>query len=382
MFQKNKRVILMKKYFWLLCITLFLVGCSPKNQPIEEGHESDPPREEPAPKVEKSEEEETASSELTVLSENLNAPWAIEKTDDVFYVSERPGSVVKIENGETTRQQVELSDEIATAAEAGFLGFVLAPDFSESNVAYAYYTYRNESGQFNRIVQLTLEEDIWIEGTILLDDIPSGDFHHGGRLLIGPNGLLYAGTGDAADTSLAQEGDSLGGKILQMNLDGSIPEDNPLNDSYVLTSGHRNVQGMAWLEDGTMYASEHGNQANDEVNLIETGGNYGWPLIEGIQEREGFISPIVTSGTGATWAPSGMAAADHTLFVAGLRGNAVYSFDLETGEEQAILTDYGRIRDIYIEDDFLYFITNNTDGRGEPEDADDRLYRIGLSDLE
>lgn len=370
---------------WLLISGLILLGCTPENQPMEE---SEPSTEHSTSEVEELEpenaenDEEVVSNELTALAENLNTPWAIEKINDTFYISERSGGIVRVEDEEPILQNVELSAELATAAEAGFLGFVLAPDFGESNQAYAYYTYVDENGQFNRIVTLTLTENTWTEDEILLDEIPSGDFHHGGRLVIGPDDMLYATTGDAAETALAQEVDSLGGKILRMNLDGSIPDDNPFDDSYVYSYGHRNAQGITWLEDGTMYASEHGNQANDEVNLIEAGENYGWPIIEGTEEQENLVPPEFTSGPETTWAPSGMDAFENRLYVAGLRGNAVFVFDLETGEEREVLTGHGRIRDVLIEDGFLYFITNNTDGRGEPAEADDRLYRIGLSELE
>ncbi len=130
---------------------------------------------------------------------------------------------------------------------------------------------------------------------------------------------MYITVGDALEENLAQQTDSLAGTILRMNLDGSIPEDNPFENSYVYSYGHRNVQGLTWLSDDTMYASEHGNSANDEINLIEAGENYGWPLIEGTQEQEGLVTPEFTSGSGTTWAPSGMDVYGRTLYVAGLR---------------------------------------------------------------
>ena len=383
----------MKKFFSVFLLFLMLiVGCTTDNQPTEEVPETsteEPIGEQEADerKPEENEETDTASEEplpdeLTVLAENLNAPWSIEKIENTFYITERPGAIVKIEDEEETRQEVELSNDLATAEEAGFMGFVLAPDFKKTKQAYAYYTYTNAEGQFNKIVTLILEGNQWKEASILFDQIPSGPYHHGGRIKIGPDNKLYVTVGDALNENLPQQVDSLAGKILRMNLDGSIPEDNPFENSYVYTYGHRNVQGLAWLSDGTLYASEHGNQANDEINLIEAGKNYGWPLIEGTQEQENLISPTFTSGSDQTWAPSGMTHSENKLYVAGLRGNAVFVFDLATGEMQEKLTDFGRIRDVYIEGDHLYFITNNTDGRGNPEEADDKLYRIGLSELE
>jgi len=370
----------MKKYVGFLTIILFLAGCSPTPQAPDDNADPETPTEEPTTQPE--ENGETAANELTILAENLNIPWAIEQAGETFYISERPGAIVKVEDGETTRQEINLSEELATVPEAGLLGFTLSPDFEASSNAFAYYTYTNDSGQFNRIVSLTLADDVWTEEDVLLDNIPSGNIHHGGRLLIGPDDKLYATTGDAAEPELAQDADSLAGKILRLNVDGSIPNDNPFEDSYIYTYGHRNAQGMTWLEDGTMYASEHGNQANDEINLIEPGQNYGWPLIEGTEEQENMVTPAFTSGTDTTWAPSGMDNANNNLYVAGLRGNEVLVFDLETEEERSVLTDYGRIRNIIIKNDFLYFITNNTDGRGDPEETDDRLYRISLSELE
>ena len=353
-----------------MIVILFIVGCSGNNQ---QDTSNDP---------ENRQQEQLAESVegLEVIAENLNAPWSIEKIDNTFYLTERPGNIVKVENGELERQNVELDKELATMSEAGLLGFVLAPDFSESNQAYAYYTYQDSDGQFNRIITLHLENDVWMEERLLLDKVPSGSYHHGGRIKIGPDGKLYATAGDASEREIAQDLDSLGGKVLRMNLDGSIPDDNPFSDSYVYSYGHRNPQGMTWSADGVMYASEHGESANDEVNFIEAGKNYGWPVIEGKEEQEGMISPLFTAGNENTWAPSGMDYDEGKLYVAALRGTAILGFNTETGEQWEVITELGRIRDVLIEDNYLYFISNNTDGRGTPEENDDKLYRMNLSE--
>ncbi|MBY7142596.1 sorbosone dehydrogenase family protein [Virgibacillus sp. NKC19-3] len=369
---------MMKIRSGLLIGFLFLIGCSTNDdQPATTNNEN------PSNNEEDSQEELVLPIEgLEVIAEDLDVPWSIEKSEDTFYLTERTGSIVQVEDGEAEWQDVELEHEVSTASEAGLLGFVLAPDFSESNQAYAYYTYESNEGQFNRVVTLQLEDNIWSEESVLLDDIPSGTYHHGGRLKIGPDGLLYATAGDASEREIAQDLDSLGGKILRMNLDGSIPEDNPFPDSYVYSYGHRNAQGITWSPDDTMYASEHGDNANDEVNVIEAGENYGWPIIEGEEEQEGMVVPLFTSGNEETWAPSGMAYDDDKLYVAALRGSAVLEFDLETGDYREVIRDLGRIRDVRVEDNYLYFVSNNGDGRGTPENSDDRLYRIALSDLE
>jgi glucose/arabinose dehydrogenase len=359
---------------YLLAISL-LVGCSineRQDTPLQDVQQSN----------DRQKELSLSEDKVEVIAENLDAPWSIDKIDDTFYVTERQGSIVKIVGNEIVRQSVELEKEISTASEAGLLGFVLAPDFLESNQAYAYYTYEGNEGQFSRIVILQLEDNVWREESLLADQIPSGTYHHGGRLQIGPDDKLYAPTGDASDREIAQNLDSLGGKILRMNLDGSIPDDNPFSGSYIYSYGHRNPQGITWSSNSTMYASEHGNNANDEVNLIEVGQNYGWPIIEGNEERENLISPLFTSGSEATWAPSGMDYRDGRLYVAALRGSAVLEFNLETGEFREVINGLGRIRDVFIERHHLYFISNNSDGRGNPQANDDRLYRIHLSQFD
>lgn len=321
------------------------------------------------------EEQEEVIEEPESIAENLEIPWTIEKEGETFFLTERTGTITRIDNGDGVRQEVELEQELSLVPEAGLLGFVLDPEFQENNTAYAYYTYEDSNGPLNRVVTLELNEDVWTEESVLLDEIPSGRVHHGGRLKIGPDGMLYSTTGDASVPELAQDLDSLAGKILRMEPDGSIPGDNPFRDSYVYSYGHRNPQGLTWSSDGTLYASEHGNDANDEINRIEAGGNYGWPIIEGNEEEEGMMTPIFTSGKDETWAPSGMDYYEGKLYVAGLRGSAVYAFDLETEEQREVISGYGRIRDVEIEDELLYFISNNTDGRGDPEENDDQLYR-------
>lgn len=333
--------------------------------------------------VERETENQEASLPVStpqVLADELNTPWSISLVGNSFYLSERPGTIVKVEEGRPGRQKVILEKPLATAAEAGLLGFVLSPDFLETNEAFAYYTYTDQSGQFNRIVVLQLENNTWRENRLLLDKIPSGQYHHGGRLKIGPDKKLYATTGDAAtNPEIAQDLDSLGGKILRMNLDGTIPNDNPFPNSYVFSYGHRNPQGLAWTPDGTLYESEHGPSAHDEINIIQQGENYGWPLIKGPKKKEGMESPLYTSGADHTWAPSGIAFANGKIYAAALRGNAVLEFNLQTGEIREIITGLGRIRDVFIKDNTLYFISNNTDGRGNPLEKDDKLYRLLLT---
>ncbi|UXV30430.1 PQQ-dependent sugar dehydrogenase [Mammaliicoccus sciuri] len=317
---------------------------------------------------------------IETVAQGLDTPWSIARSDDVFYLSERPGKIIKIDGNKKTEQQVDLEKDVSTAAEAGLLGFVLAPDFKDSKEAYAYYTYE-DNGQFNRIVKLKLENDTWKEDEVLIDKIPSGQYHHGGRLKIGPDDKLYATTGDASDEQNAQDKDTLGGKILRINLDGSKPKDNPISNSYVYSYGHRNPQGIVWTPDGQMYASEHGNQANDEINEIKEGQNYGWPVIEGNEENDNMETPIFTSGSDDTWAPSGIAFKDGIIYSAALRGEGIMKFDVEKDEMKKIATKYGRIRDVYIVNDDLYFVSNNTDGRGNPSQNDDKMYKVSLSQL-
>ncbi|WP_413075744.1 MULTISPECIES: PQQ-dependent sugar dehydrogenase [unclassified Shouchella] len=296
----------------------------------------------------------------------------------------RDGTIYRIdEDEEITEETVQLNEDVVQEAESGLLGMVLDPDFDSNGYAYVYHSYEGaDSAIENRIVRMEWNEaeNEWSENDILLEGIPGAPTHNGGRLAIGPDGYLYATTGDAEEVDLAQEEDSLAGSILRMNLDGAVPEDNPFDDSVVYSYGHRNPQGLTWLSDGTMYSSEHGATGHDEINEIEAGNNYGWPVIEGDETEEGMETPVIHSGQD-TWAPSGIATYNDFIYMAGLRGEAVFLFNPAEAEElDEYIMDYGRVRDVLVEEDQLYLITNNTDGRGNPEAEDDRLMQVDLND--
>ncbi len=308
-----------------------------------------------------------AKKSVQQVATNLQIPWSINKHGEEFFISERVGTIARVaSNGKVTHQQVKLSSPLAKVSEAGLLGFVLKPNFEETKEAFAYYTYDVEGLPYNRVVTLKLEGNKWTETAILLDGILTGNVHHGGRLEIGPDQLLYVTIGDASNPNLAQDPTSKNGKIMRLNED---------NTWSVVSMGHRNPQGIAWNENGEMFASEHGQSAKDEINRIEEGKNYGWPLIEGNEQREGLVSPLLHSGSNTTWAPSGMTFHKGKLYVAALRGEGVLVVNNETAEIEETITGYGRIRDVFSDGEHLYFVSNNTDGRGSPSADDDILYR-------
>ncbi|MER2088720.1 MAG: PQQ-dependent sugar dehydrogenase [Sporosarcina sp.] len=299
---------------------------------------------------------------------HLISPWSIDYDGESFFISEKAGTIVKVrQGGKLIREDVHLSAPLSNVAESGLLGFVLDKDFRESHKAYAYYTYDLGGAPINRIVTLQYDGGSWYENEILLDGIESGPVHHGGRLAFSPDNILYATIGDGANPDSAQNLNSFNGKILRLNKE---------NTFEIVSSGHRNPQGLAWDKDGKLFASEHGQSANDEVNIIVRGKNYGWPVIEGTETRDGLETPFLTSGSRKTWAPSGMVFHKGLLYVAALRGEAILVVDTKSGEVVDRIEGFGRIRDVFSDGKSLYFITNNTDGRGKPTDEDDVLYRL------
>ncbi|GGD94088.1 PQQ-dependent sugar dehydrogenase [Paenibacillus nasutitermitis] len=317
-----------------------------------------------------------------VLTEGLKSPWAIDFSGDLIYISERDGAIVRMKDGRLTRQKLQLSSPVKQEGEGGLLGFVLTADFSTTKEAYIYYTYEKGDELFNRVAIIAENGDAsgWEEKRILLDGIPGASNHDGGRLAIGPDQCLYITTGDAQHEDHAQDLDSLAGKILRMAADGSVPEDNPFDGSYVYSYGHRNPQGLAWNNKGELFSSEHGPSSvpggHDELNKIEPGLNYGWPEVIGDERKEGMTPPVYHTGDD-TLAPSGMTANDRgEWLVTGLRGESLVKFAPDGSTHEVLITSEGRLRDVKIHNDAVYVITNNTDGRGDPGKGDDRLIRL------
>ncbi|WP_309136046.1 PQQ-dependent sugar dehydrogenase [Brevibacterium oceani] len=341
-----------------------------------------------------------------VVSTGLDAPWSVAFTGETPLVSERDsGRILEISGGGQARE-IGRIDEVSAGGEAGLHGLAVDDDR-----LYAFYA----AGTENRIVRFDLlgeAGDLSLgEEETIVDGLPTANFHNGGRLAFGPDGMLYATLGDTGDRDSAQDEDALSGKILRMTPDGETPEDNPFGDSLVYSMGHRNPQGLGWDDEGTMYAAEFGQDTWDELNVIEPGGNYGWPEVEGIAEdgdsgggtagddggtdggtngggtgsggRAGdgeFIDPVQQWSTDEA-SPSGLAVTEESIVIAGLRGERLHQIALDDlADSTALWTgEYGRLRDVVqAPDGSLYVLTNNTDGRGDPGPDDDRLLRFAL----
>ncbi len=314
-----------------------------------------------------------------IISIQLDIPWSISKVGQSLFLTERKGTLLKVdeETKQMIPQELSLKKEIYHVGEGGLLGFTLSPDFETSNQAYIYHTYEENNEIQNRVVLIERAGNVWVEQRPVLEDIPGGRIHNGGRLKFGPDGYLYITTGDAGVPDNAQNLVNLSGKILRMERDGSIPSSNPFDNSYIYSYGHRNPQGLTWDDENNLYATEHGQSAHDEINLIRPGQNYGWPIIEGNEKSPGLEAPLFQSGED-TWAPSGVDYYNGKLYVATLRGQSIRSFELDTREVTVEFNQAGRIRDVYIEGSKLYALTNNRDGRGNPQEDDDKLLKFGL----
>jgi glucose/arabinose dehydrogenase len=324
-----------------------------------------------------------------IMAKNLEIPWEIVfLKDGSLLVTERPGNLVRIKPD--SQEKIEIKG-VEHVGEGGLLGMALHPDFKNNRRLYLYLTTKNNNRLINRVesYQFDLTNNSLNDKQEIISNIPGAVYHDGGRIAFGPDGYLYITTGDATEENLAQDQNSLAGKILRLNPNGTLPKDNPFNNA-VYSLGHRNPQGLAWDKEDQLWATEHGpsglSSGQDEVNLIEKGQNYGWPIIKGDQNRQGLVTPVIQSTAQETWAPAGCAILGNTLYFTGLRGASLYQAKIQNEELINLKTnfkdDFGRLRMVKIgPDGWLYLATSNRDGRGSVQENDDKIIKINPATL-
>ena len=332
-------------------------------------------------------DEPTPTPELiSTAVQNLQTPWEITfLPDGRLLITERSGSLVLIDADSERIPIVGVLEQ----GESGLLGLALHPEFDQNGLLYLYMSYQGAGSPLNRVERYQFDGKVLSDRMVIIDQIPGDVNHDGGRIEFGPDGLLYITTGDASYGPNAQDINSLAGKILRLHDDGTIPADNPFGNA-VYSYGHRNPQGLAWDEQGQLWSTEHGpsglGSGYDELNLIEIGGNYGWPDIQGDQTRVGMISPRLQSGGNETWAPGDLEIVDGVAYFTGLRGSTLYSVPLNDIRPETLqrhfASEYGRLRALRLgSDGLLYVGTSNRDGRGSIRAGDDKIFRIDPKQL-
>jgi aldose sugar dehydrogenase len=340
---------------------------------------------------------------IVVVASGLSIPWDLvflpivseesgKQNAETILFTERTGNLVVLRNG--TQKKVQISDT-EHVGEGGLLGLTAHPNFSSNRFIYLYHTAQVGEGLMNRVVRYEFKDDTLTNQRVIIANIPGAQFHDGGRITFGPvetnqsgqaERFLYITTGDAQKPALAQDINSLAGKILRLHDDGRIPEDNPFGNA-VWSYGHRNPQGLAWDSNGQLWSTEHGpssalwpNCCQDEINFIEKGKNYGWPDSIGDKVLAGTAAPITHSST-ETWAPASALYWRDSLFFGGLRGSALYEAVLNGQNvleiKEHFKNEFGRIRTVALGPDGMFYLTtSNRDGRGNPKSGDDKIIKI------
>ena len=320
---------------------------------------------------------------VITLAENLDKPRAIAVSDDRIFVTEKDGLIRVIQNNILLESPLAALRS-ADVFDGGLLGIALHPNFSNNHYMYVFLTYDEDGNLWNKILRITESENKLKNAETIFDKIPGSSFTNGGFIKFGPDEKLYIGTGTVSDAShLPQDLNSLSGKILRLNDDGTIPNDNPFADSPIYSLGHRNPQGMTWDDDGNLFVAEFGPEKNDEINLIQSGKNYGWPEQQ-CSSDENFenailcYDPSIEPG-GIVFYSGDILDFESPFIMASMNAANLYQLDFEEGlsSQKSILSGVGRVRDVVQgSDGSLYLITSNTDGKGFPDDMDDKLLRI------
>lgn len=377
---KNKKLILLFASLVIVGILAVIYLRRPQNKP-QTGVTVQEITQKEQDQTQKSTEPRKA---VETVAKNLKIPWDLVflpaspagGQDSEMLITERPGTLLMLKGG----QRIPVSG-VKPIGEGGLLGIALHPGFKNNHFIYLYLTSQAGNDTTNEVDRYVLEGSSLKDRKVIISGIRGAANHDGGRIAFGPDGLLYITTGDAQNEASSQNTNSLNGKILRLKDDGTVPADNPFGNA-VYSYGHRNPQGLAWDDKGRLWATEHGRSGAlsglDELNLIEKGKNYGWPTIQGDEKRDSMVTPVINSGPATTWAPSGAIFYKGSIFFTGLRGESLYQYDTATGTLKAHFTkEFGRLRTIVLgTDDYFYILTNNTDGRGTPKEADDKIIKV------
>ncbi len=343
---------------------------------------------------------------VETVATNLEIVWSIAfAPDGRMFFTERPGRVRVVENGKLRAAPFFTVPDVELSGESGLMGMTLHPNFAENHFVYLAYAYQDANkNQTVRVARYRETGETLVDAKTIIEAIPASRYHSGTRLKFGADGKLYVTTGDATKQTLAQKLDSINGKTLRLNDDGTIPNDNPFANQKgargeIWTYGHRNAQGMDFHpETGLMFQTEHGpsiidgvslfkRTGGDEVNIVEKGKNYGWAKISHSTKREGMetpvieYSPAVAPASGMFYRGSLFPEFKNNFFFGALKGEAIIRLVMDgrriVSQDKLLEKQYGRVREIAeAADGSIYFSTSNRDGRGDPTKEDDRILRL------